>query len=81
MAICCPVCGSEDVRPSRLREGDGYHILRFHYPIRCRSCRLRGWGSFYWVAKLWLRLRAEEKEAARNRNEGHATDASPHSKP
>jgi len=81
MGICCPVCGSENVRLSHLRQGDGYHLLRLRYPIRCRSCRLRGWTNFYWMVKLWRRQRAQDKQAALKRRQKQAAGTAPQAKP
>jgi ribosomal protein L40E len=57
MIAYCRQCGSADLRPSHLRDGDLHYLFRLRYPIRCRTCRHRGSVHLLMILAVWYRAR------------------------
>jgi DNA-directed RNA polymerase subunit RPC12/RpoP len=43
----CYQCGSDFLRISHFRGDDVMELLRFHWPVRCRSCSERQFISMF----------------------------------
>jgi hypothetical protein len=52
MTIFCSQCGFSDFLASRLRLSDWRRLLCFRFPVRCRTCRHRMFGSLVQVIRL-----------------------------
>jgi hypothetical protein len=48
----CPHCGATTFRTSRLRPSDIPRLLLFQYPVRCRTCRERGFAGLMLALNL-----------------------------
>jgi hypothetical protein len=62
MFFQCNVCGSSDLRISRLRGKDLIHLTVLHYPMRCWVCRGRSYLSILQVFRSWR----DEKDRSRS---------------
>jgi hypothetical protein len=43
----CSDCGLANFRLSRFRKKDIWKLFKLEYPIRCRECLLRSYGSLF----------------------------------
>lgn len=62
MTLQCVGCGYSKFRFSRLRLGDLFMLLTFHYPVRCHGCLERYYIGFleaWQLHRKHLRSRAE----------------------
>jgi hypothetical protein len=58
----CTECYSSDFRLSRLRSGDFNRILTLRWPMRCRYCGHRTYGSIFRAAYLKMRSQHPHSE-------------------
>jgi hypothetical protein len=52
MTVYCRICGSRNLRPSRLQLKDLAYFVALRYPLRCRDCRNRFSVSIFSLQKL-----------------------------
>jgi len=64
----CPHCGGASFRTSRFRLSDIPRLLLFQFPVRCRSCRERGYAGLLLAMNLRQagRIRHIEERAAKS---------------
>ncbi|MGH9605379.1 MAG: hypothetical protein ACRD3N_06725 [Terracidiphilus sp.] len=65
----CMQCGETSFRTSRLRKSDVPQLFHFHYPVRCRTCKLR---YFVNLIEAWNVHRADlvRREEQRHKKPG-----------
>jgi hypothetical protein len=69
--MLCTLCHFSAFRLSHYRSGDFINLLLFQYPVRCRDCHERQYGSWLLALQLWQaqRVRRAEHKSKAMRNE------------
>ena len=52
MTARCHVCGSKNLRPSRVQRKDLIYFLTLRHPARCRYCRERFYVSIFRITEV-----------------------------
>lgn len=60
--MVCSRCNTTEFRLSGFRFGDLEHLAVLQYPVRCRHCHLRTYGSFL-LALILYQLRRQHFSA------------------
>jgi hypothetical protein len=60
--MLCSICSYSNFRLSHFRSSDLKNILLFQYPVRCRDCHERQYGSLLLALQLWQAQRVRRIE-------------------
>ena len=60
--MLCQICRYSNFRLSHYRASDLKNILLFQYPMRCRDCHERQFGSLLLAMQLWQAQRVRRLE-------------------
>ena len=66
MPVVCSSCGSENLRPSRLRFSDLDRLVLLRFPVRCRICHDRQPATF----RMMLDIRRNAQPSSLHRSRG-----------
>jgi len=63
----CSLCGSERLRPSRLRRIDVSRLFLFQYPVRCSACYERRYVNMVSAVLIGREAKARKRAARESR--------------